>query len=59
MTLPEASRRHAIPLGTLRSWVHRGVLPARKLGRDWHVDKGDVVRLARDRPKRGRPPRTK
>ena len=59
MTLPEASRTYGIAHGTLRSWVHRGLLPARKLGRDWHVEEGDVARLARVRPKRGRPPRKK
>jgi excisionase family DNA binding protein len=42
--------------------IHKGLLPAVKVGRTWAVPLRDVERLARERqgkPRRGRPPRAR
>ena len=53
-TLPEAARLLGITPDTLRQAIHRGALPARKVGRDWVIT-GDE--LDRQLAKRGKPPR--
>jgi len=44
MTLVEAAAVLGVAPATLRSQIRFGRLRARKLGRDWHVTKGEIER---------------
>lgn len=56
ITLREASRRHNVPVTTLRRWCERGFLPAEKVltarGPVWLVEEGALEGF--ERPRRGR-----
>ncbi len=57
ITLGELARRAGMKgTGGLRTQIERGILPARKIGRDWWVQEEDArVYLAQHAGKRGRP----
>lgn len=48
MTLIEAAERLGTSPDNLRGAIKRGVLRARKVGRDWTVQEREVERYARD-----------
>lgn len=54
ITTAEAARRLGIKPVTVRWLITTGVLPARRLGRDWMIDPADLAK-ARDRRRPGRP----
>lgn len=54
ITTAEAARRLGVAAVTVRWLISNGVLPARRVGRDWLIDPADLDK-ARDRRKPGRP----
>lgn len=48
LTPREAGHELYVEHKTINSWIHKGVLPARRFG-NWHIDARDVARLKRER----------
>lgn len=55
MTLRSASERLGITPDTLRAQIRRGRLRAKKLGRDWLVERAEVDRYRRESLGRRKP----
>ena len=55
MTLPEAAELLGVHRTRVWQYVRDGVLPGRKVGRDYVVRREDVLRLKAHPPRRGRP----
>jgi excisionase family DNA binding protein len=60
MTIEESAASFHVSERTVRRWIARGALPARKVGGTVRVPRGAVSEeaLAVSRPRRGRPRRT-
>jgi len=57
MTLPDAAEMLGKTHARVWQYVRDGVLPARKVGRDYLVRRDDVQHLKDNPPRRGRPPK--
>jgi hypothetical protein len=59
LSLSEAARRYAVPMGTIRDALYRGDIVGRKIGSQWVVEARSVEAFLANRPRRGRPTRSK
>lgn len=57
MTTAEAAKELDLTPMRVRQLCQSGILPARKIGRDWLIRRGDLPKAAK-RAKPGRPPRS-
>jgi excisionase family DNA binding protein len=44
LAVPEAAKRAGVTGQTIRAWIHTGLLPATKVGRDWLISAEDLDR---------------
>lgn len=56
MSTKEVAQALAVSDSRVRQRIAAGEIPARKLGSGWVMLKQDVRRLAKNPPRRGRPP---
>ena len=59
MTTNEAAASLGIQPQSVRALINRGVLPARRFGRDFVIDERELLRYKEHRRKPGRPAETK
>lgn len=57
MTVPEAAAALGVHRTRVWQYIRDGLLPGRKIGRDWVVTREAVQHLQDHRPARGRPRR--
>lgn len=55
LTTSEAADLLALDRRTILKYIERGLIQARKHGRDWQIDPDEVERYQRERRKPGRP----
>jgi excisionase family DNA binding protein len=58
LTTRQAAERLGISIPRIHQLINEGLLPAEKIGRDYVIREEDL-KLAKDRPKAGRPPKAK
>jgi excisionase family DNA binding protein len=58
LTTRQAAERLGISIPRIHQLINEGRLPAEKVGRDYVIREEDL-KLAKDRPKPGRPPKVK
>jgi excisionase family DNA binding protein len=58
LTTRQAAERLGISIPRVHQLINEGLLPAEKIGRDYVIREEDL-KLAKDRPKAGRPPKAK
>jgi excisionase family DNA binding protein len=56
LTTRQAAERLGISIPRIHQLINEGLLPAEKIGRDYVIREEDL-KLAKDRPKAGRPPK--
>ncbi len=57
MTLPEAAELLGVHRTRVWQYVRDGVLTGRKVGRDYVVQRDEVLKIKEHPPRRGRPPK--
>ena len=51
----EAAARLGVSVRRVQAMIRQGLIPAKKLGRDWIIDQGDLQRVSAKDRKPGRP----
>ena len=59
MSTQEAADRAGLHVETIRGYIRRGLLKARRFGRVYVIEERDLNRLLANPPKSGRPPKRK
>lgn len=59
MSTQEAAERSGLHVETIRDYIRRGLLKARRFGRTYVIEERDLKKLLANPPKPGRPPRRK
>lgn len=58
LSTSEAADKLGVTIGRVQQLIWDGLLPAQKVGRDYVINEDDL-KLVENRPKVGRPPKTK
>jgi excisionase family DNA binding protein len=58
LSTAEAASELSVTIGRVQQLIWDGLLPAQKVGRDYIINEDDL-KLVKDRPKVGRPPKAK
>lgn len=58
LSTSEVADRLGVTIGRVQQLIWDGLLPAQKVGRDYVINEDDL-KLVKDRPKVGRPPKSK
>jgi excisionase family DNA binding protein len=58
LSTAEAAVKLGVTIGRVQQLIWDGLLPAQKVGRDYVINEDDL-RLVEDRPRVGRPPKSK